>query len=129
MTDPIADMFTRIRNALAVRRATVIVPHSKVKVAILNTLKTEGYIVDYELVEAEPHKNLLVKLKYSGTSPAITKIQRLSKPGRRLYMKSTDISTPLSGYGITIVTTNQGIMTNQTAKKRKLGGEVICQVW
>jgi small subunit ribosomal protein S8 len=129
MTDPIADMLTRIRNAHAIHMGTVVMPHSKLKEAILKTLKTEGYIQEFTVTEGKPFKTLTVTLKYTGTEPAITELKRLSTPGRRLYMRASDLASPLGGYGIIILSTNQGVMTNKEAKKHQLGGEVICQVW
>jgi small subunit ribosomal protein S8 len=129
MTDPIADMLTRLRNAIAVKNKTVTMPYSKVKEAILKTLIKEAYLDGYTVVEEKPFKNLIVTIKYSGTSAVMSDLKRISKPGRRVYMRSQDISAPLSGFGITIVTTNQGIMTNKEAHRRKLGGEIICQIW
>jgi small subunit ribosomal protein S8 len=131
MTDPIADMLTRLRNAAAVSSGTVSLPHSKLKEAVLKTLQNEGYISGY-LVETDTStvfKTLKVTLKYAGKAPAITKIKRISKPGRRVYVKNTDIKAPLSGFGITILSTSQGVMTNREAQKRKLGGEILCQIW
>lgn len=129
MTDPIADMLTRLRNAQAVKNSTVSMPYSKLKEAIAKTLQTEGYIKSFIVEPTTPSKTLIVTLKYAGTAGAMTQVKRISKPGRRVYVRSTDITFPLSGYGITILTTNQGIMTNKEAKKRKLGGEIICQIW
>jgi small subunit ribosomal protein S8 len=129
MTDPIADMLTRLRNALAVKNESASMPYSKVKEAILKTLKNEGYIKDFIIEDTQPLKTLNVTLKYVGTEPAMNQVRRISKPGRRVYVKSQDLASPLSGFGITILTTNQGIMTNSEAHKRKLGGEIICQIW
>ena len=128
MTDPIADMLTRIRNAQAVNKPTVTIPYSTIKLNLAKTLKKEGYINDVSVSKTTP-KTLTVTLKYVDKIPAITQIERVSKPGRRVYLKSDQIKPTLSGHGITIVTTNQGIMTAKEAKKNNLGGEAICQVW
>ncbi len=130
MTDPIADMLTRIRNAAAVRKATVDVPYSKLKAEIARILKEAGYIADAALVEAEPQNILRVTLKYiDGTKPAISNIQRISKPGRRLYAKKGELPAILNNLGIAIVSTSQGLMTNSQARSKGLGGELICEVY
>lgn len=128
MTDPIADMLTRIRNGLSVHQAEVIVPYSGVKQAILAVLKAEAYIDDFEVSQTFP-KTIRVKLRYRQGKPVITQLKRLSKPGRRLYVKAKNLPPTLGGYGLTIVTTSQGIMSEKTAKTQKLGGEVICQIY
>ncbi len=129
MTDPIADMLTRIRNSNAVAAETVSMPYSRLKSAILTVLKNEGYIQDFTLTDTKPVKTITVNLKYDGQAPVITSLKRISKPGRRVYMRSDHLESPLSGHGISILTTNQGVMTNQEARKRHLGGEIICQIW
>ena len=130
MTDPIADMLTRIRNALAVGKEQVVVPHSKVKEAIAKTLKDEGYITDFSLKKTDyGQPDLLITLKYVGSEPAISQIQRVSKPGRRVYSKRNHIKTVLSGHGMSLISTSKGIMTNSQARKQQLGGEVISKVW
>lgn len=129
MTDPIADMLTRIRNAQAIKAATVAVPHSKLKEAIVKTLIAEGYIASYKVEPGAQAKNMIITLKYQGPIPAITTIKRISKPGRRLYARANALTTPLSGYGITIISTSQGVMTNKQAQVAKVGGELVCQVW
>ncbi len=129
MTDPIADMLTRIRNAQAVQRPSVNVPHSKIKEAIAHTLVQEGYIADYAVTQERATKILTLKLKYSGSRPMISSIKRISKPGRRLYAKASALTPSLSGYGITIISTSKGVMTNKAASQQKIGGELICEVW
>lgn len=129
MTDPIADMLTRIRNSSAVSADTVSMPFSRMKSAILTVLKNEGYIQDFTLEDTSPVKTLTVTLKYDGQNPVISSLKRISKPGRRVYMRSDHLDSPLSGHGISILTTNQGVMTNKEARKRHLGGEIICQIW
>jgi small subunit ribosomal protein S8 len=130
MTDPIADMLTRIRNALAVGKKTVSIPHSNIKVAIAQALKRQGYIKDVTIEDNQtPQANIRIVLRYIDGAPAISNIDRASKPGRRLYYKAKDITPTLSGYGTTIISTSQGVMTSQEATQKKLGGEVICKLW
>jgi small subunit ribosomal protein S8 len=129
MTDPIADMLTRIRNAQAIHEAKVNVPHSKLKEALTKTLVSEGYLVSYELLPTEPHRTLCLTLKYANSIPAITVLKRISKPGRRLYARCDSLTSPLSGYGITVVSTSRGVMTDKQARKLKVGGELLCQIW
>lgn len=131
--DPIADMLTRIRNALLARHRTVDIPRSKLKVEIARILKEEGYIIDYSVGDETPVPLINVTLKYYGSRrerrPVITKIQRVSKPGRRVYRKRSELPIVLSGTGIAIVTTPSGVMTAQQARKKGVGGEVLCYVW
>jgi len=128
--DPISDMLTAINNAIAVKKQTVIVPFSKMKERILEILKEEGYILNYRRVGKSPQKKLLIDLKYdSDKTPAINKLRKISKPGQRIYISSIEISPVKSGFGVSIISTSQGLMTNKEAKKRNLGGEVICEVW
>jgi small subunit ribosomal protein S8 len=129
MTDPIADMLTRIRNAHLVKRPKVAIPHSKVKEAILKTLETEHYIESFQVLDTTPAKTLDVTLKYVNNLPAITNLKRMSKPGRRLYAKKDALVPQLSGFGITIVSTSKGVMSDKVARSQQLGGEVLCQVW
>jgi small subunit ribosomal protein S8 len=133
MSDPIADMMTRIRNALMIKRTTVEIPASKLKVEIARILKEEGFIEDYALVEQEPFNVINIQLKYYGSrrerTPVITHIERVSKPGRRVYRKRTDMPRVRSGIGIAIVTTPKGVMTAQQARREHVGGEVLCYVW
>lgn len=128
MTDPIADMLTRIRNACLVQQEEVLVPHSNLKAEIAKTLKSENYIIDYQ-VTTKDQPQIEIKLKYINKTPVISKIDRVSKPGRRVYLKSKDIKPQLSGYGILILSTNQGVMTGKTARQKNLGGEVICKIY
>ena len=131
--DPIADMLTRIRNALLARKAEVVVPRSNIKVEVARILKEEGFIEDYSVGEEAPVPLITIKLKYHGSRrerrPVITNLQRVSKPGRRIYRKRTELPIVLSGTGIAIVTTPKGVMTAQQARKEGLGGEVLCYVW
>ena len=132
-SDPIADLLTRVRNALMAEHANVAIPHSKVKLAIAQILKEEGYVEDVTVTEAEPVDMINIKLKYWGKRrerrAVITNLQRVSKPGRRIYVGKNDIPWVLSGMGIAIMTTPQGVMTGQQARRMGMGGEVICYVW
>lgn len=131
-TDPIADMLTRIRNALAVFSPEVEIPKSKLKVEIARVLKEEGYVEDYHINEEVFPSKIVLKLKYFGPRrnrrPVITAIERVSKPGRRIYVGKKEIPWVLSGMGIAILTTNQGVMTDQDARRKGLGGEILCFV-
>lgn len=129
MTDPIADFITRIRNAYMARHETVVVGHSTIKKALADILVTEGYIQSVELDSSGKFDNLVVTLKYINGKPAVTGIKRVSKPGRRLYAKVSDIPQALGGYGSTLVSTSKGILTDVAARKHAVGGELMCQVW
>lgn len=132
-SDPIADMLTRIRNAQAVGQKTVSIPSSKIKVAIAKILKEEGYIEDYYVTKERPRPQLVVKLKYIGErkdhSPVIMGLQRVSKPGRRVYARASEIPWVRSGMGIAILSTPKGVLTGQQARRLGVGGEVLCYVW
>ena len=127
MTDPIADMLTRIRNAQLIERATVTMPSSKVKIAIAKVLKDEGYIEGYK-VGSETRPMLEIALKYYAGRPVIEKIERVSKPGLRIYKSKDDIPRVMNGLGIAIVSTSRGVMTDRKARATGVGGEVICIV-
>lgn len=130
ISDPIADMLTRIRNSMMVRHKQVVIPGSKVKVALARILKDEGFIKDFEVTKDLPQPQLRIVLKYDrDRKPIITGLQRVSKPGRRVYVKRTDIPWVLSGLGVAVLSTPQGIMTDQRARRLKVGGEVLCYVW
>lgn len=126
-TDPIADMLTRIRNGLSANRAEVIVPYSKIKFSIANILKQQGYIADVKKVENKVFSH--IELQFTGSERKITKVDRISKPGRRVYSAKTDIPHVLGGRGIVIVSTPAGIMTGVQARKAGVGGELICSVY
>ncbi|GAB4575859.1 MAG: 30S ribosomal protein S8 [Anaerolineae bacterium] len=132
-SDPIADMLTRVRNALMAGHDSVQIPHSKLKMEIARILKEEGYIEDYRLGDEKPFPMLTIDLKYYGDRrhrrPVITGLQRVSKPGRRVYKGRRELPWVLSGMGIAIVSTSQGLMTAQDARRKGIGGEVLCQVW
>ena len=129
MQDPIADMFTRIRNAQARDRIDVSMPNSKSKVAIAQVLKDEGYILDFRSVEGEGHPQLVIDLKYYEGRPVIAHIQRTSKPSLRVYRGKDNIPNVVGGLGISIVSTSRGLMTDREARAQGVGGEVLCSVY
>ena len=130
LTDPIADMLTRIRNANTALHDSVEMPGSTLKAAVADVLKEQGYISDYELREGRVGTDLVVKLKYSrDRRRVISGIQRVSKPGRRVYVDRTSIPRVLGGMGIAVLSTSQGVITGHEARRRGIGGEVICSVW
>ena len=133
MSDPIADMLTRIRNALMVGHSSVRVPASKIKVAIAKILKDEGFIRDYYVAREHPQPQLVVKLKYVGERrerhPVITGLKRVSKPGRRIYTRASEIPWVRSGMGVAVLSTPKGVLTGQQARRLGVGGEVLCYVW
>lgn len=129
MNDPIADMIIRIKNALMAKHDTVVVPHSKMKQAIGEILVKSHYVEECKVENKAPQSELVFKLRYVGRLPAITDVKRVSTPGRRIYTSSQTIPRALGGYGITIVSTSKGVMTDREAKKQNLGGEVLCQIW
>jgi small subunit ribosomal protein S8 len=129
MTDPIADMLTRIRNANQAKHEVVEMPASRLKLEILEVLKNEGYITEYEKVEDGKQGVIKVTLKYVNKERVIKGIKRISKPGLRVYAKSTELPQVLNGLGVAIISTSNGVMTDREARKNKLGGEVIAFVW
>jgi len=130
MTDPIADMLTRIRNAINRRHASVDIPHSKMKESIARILQDEGFVQRYELVPDGRFQVIRVHLKYAeGRRPVLTHLKRLSTPGRRLYAGSAQIPRALGGMGIVIVSTPRGVLTGTRARRENVGGELICEVW
>ncbi len=130
MTDPIADLLTRIRNAHTAKHDRVDVPSSKVKVELCRILKEEGYIRDVKVIEQQPQDQLRIFLSYTKEGkPGIQTMRRVSTPGRRVYRGTDDIKPVLNGLGIGIVSTSQGLMTDRQARERKVGGEILCQVW
>jgi len=135
VSDPIADMLTRIRNAVMAGQLMTAMPSSKMKAAIAQILKEEGFITDYEVVDGERpgHKVLRIRLKYIGERrnrrPVLTGLERVSRPGRRVYTGKRDIPWVLSGMGVAIVSTPKGMMTGQKARKLGVGGEIVCKVW
>lgn len=124
-TDPISDMLTRIRNAYAAGKGSTIMQSSKMKEAVLSILKENGYIGDFK----NDGKNITVTLKYENENPVVTRLERVSKPGRRMYVKKDEIPIVLSGQGIAIISTSKGVITGKEAKKQELGGELIAKVY
>ena len=130
MSDPIADMLTRIRNASSARHTEVLVPASRTKREIARILKDEGFIAEFEEVPAGPRHDLRIRLKYiDGKAPVVSGLKRISKPGLRVYAGKTDIPRVLGGLGLVIISTSQGIMTGAQAHKAQLGGEILAFVW
>jgi small subunit ribosomal protein S8 len=128
MSDPIADMLTRIRNAQGVQKVSVAMPSSKVKVAIANVLKDEGYIEDFSVTDAGGKVELKIGLKYYAGRPVIERLERVSRPGLRIYKGKNDIPNVMNGLGVAIVSTPKGVMTDRKARATGVGGEVICYV-
>jgi small subunit ribosomal protein S8 len=128
MSDPIADMLTRIRNAQTVNKTTVAMPSSKLKVAIARVLKDEGYIENYAVAEDAGKATLSIELKYYAGRPVIERIERVSRPGLRVYKGKSEIPTVLNGLGVTIVSTPHGVMTDRKARATGTGGEILCYV-
>lgn len=130
MTDPIADMLTRMRNALQIERPFVDIPASKVKIGIAEVLQREGFIWDFEVIEQSPQNVLRINLKYGPNGErVIQKIQRTSKPGRRVYSSLSDLPEILQGMGIVVVSTSKGILSNREARKEHVGGELLCTIY
>lgn len=130
MTDPIADMLTRVRNASVARHPEVVLPASRVKTEIARILVEEGFIASFEARVEDGHDHLVLNLKYvEGRTPVVTGLKRISKPGLRVYARKTEIPRVLGGLGVAILSTSHGIMTGQQARKLNLGGEVLCYVW
>lgn len=130
MTDPIADLLTRIRNASAVRHETVLIPASNLKLRIVNLLREEGFIRNFKVVKDERQDVICVYLKYApDNTPVITHLERVSKPGRRAYVKFKNLPRVRSGLGIAILSTSRGVMTDRQARALRLGGEHLCSVW
>lgn len=130
MTDPIADMLTRIRNGLQARHATVEMPASKIKAAIAEVLKDEGYIKGYSVVGEGISRALKVELRYvNKNEPVLSGLKRISKPGLRVYTPATEIPRVFGGLGVAIVSTSRGVMSGASARKMRVGGEVLCHVW
>ena len=128
MSDPIADMLTRIRNAQAAEKASVSLPSSKMKQSLCQVLKDEGYIADFSVEENDGKTTLVIQLKYFGGKPVIERIQRVSRPGLRIYRGKDELPRVIGGLGIAIVSTSKGVMTDRQAREMGVGGEVICTV-
>lgn len=130
VNDPIADMLTRIRNASMVKQRQVVMPSSKMKVSIAKILTEEGFVDGYGVTDGKPQPMLIIRLKYTQQGrPVITGLERVSKPGRRFYGGHKDIPWVRSGLGINIVSTPRGLMTGRKARRERLGGEILCNVW
>jgi small subunit ribosomal protein S8 len=129
--DPVGDMLTRLRNAVGARHETVEIPASRLKAEIAKILKAEGYITGFSVERAPetPGEKLVLKLKYLGRAPALTGIDRVSRPGRRVYVQRTEMPRVMGGLGVAIVSTSAGLMTGKDARRKGLGGEVLAQVW
>lgn len=129
VSDPIADMLTRIRNAVMVRHASVNVPASKMKIAVARILKDEGFISDYDVQMGKPSRTIKIQLKYEDNDrPVISGLERVSKPGLRVYVGSQEIPRVVGGMGIAILSTSKGVMTGQQAWRQRIGGELLCYV-
>jgi small subunit ribosomal protein S8 len=130
MTDPIADMLTRIRNGVSAKHDSVRMPSSKIKVAIAKVLKEEGFIRDFEIGAEGPRSMLKIDLSYTGRKePVLSGIKRVSKPGLRVYVQKREIPRVLGGLGVAILSTPEGVMTGQNARQKSIGGEILCYVW
>ena len=129
MTDPISDLLIRLKNASRAGHEVVRLPYSKMKAQIAAILMEEGYLTTVEKVDGTPLATLELGLKYVGRSPARSDVKLLSKPGRRLYTNVKDIPRTLGGYGVTIVSTNKGVLSDKSARQQNVGGELICQIW
>lgn len=130
LTDPIADMLARIRNALNARKKSLLIPASKMKLEILRIMKEEGYIEDYRYLDEKPQPKIEVILKYDEFKrPVISGLRRVSKPGRRIYFGYRKLPKVMDGLGVAILSTSQGILTDYEARKRKIGGEVLLEIW
>ena len=130
MTDPIADMLTRVRNAYAAKHQKVDVPVSKIKLEIARILKEEGFINNYKVIGEGPRRNIRVYLRYGPRGETVmSKIDRVSKPGCRVYVNSTSIPKVLAGMGINIISTSRGVMTDRRARREKVGGEILCRIY
>jgi len=130
MTDPVADMLTRVRNASLAHLETTSMPSSRIKVNLAKVLEKEGYIAGHSVEETEPQPTLTIRLKYGpNRERVITGLRRISKPGLRVYVKRTEIPRVLGGLGVAILSTNEGLVTDRTARSRGLGGEIVAYVW
>ena len=130
MTDPIADMLTRIRNSVRVEKQFVDLPFSNMKKNIAEVMKREGYIRDYQIVEAQPVSIIRIQLKYGPNGERVIRhIQRVSKPGCRVYSSAADLKPVLNGLGVSVVSTSKGLLSDREAKSQQVGGEIICEIW
>ncbi|TSA54975.1 MAG: 30S ribosomal protein S8 [Dehalococcoidia bacterium] len=129
VTDPIADLLTRVRNAAMARHDSVGIPASKMKILIAKILKDEGFIADYSIIKGDPQRMIKITLKYIDKQPAFIGLERVSKPGLRIYTGKKEIPRVYGGLGIAVISTSKGLMTGQQAWKKNIGGEVLCYVW
>jgi len=130
ISDPIADMLTRIRNAIMARHDSVLIPASRMKLSIARILKDEGFVTDYEVLRSKPHRVIKIYLKYSDKNqPVLSGLERVSKPGLRVYVQQKEIPRVYGGLGIAIVSTPKGVLTGQQAWRQGVGGELLCYVW
>jgi small subunit ribosomal protein S8 len=129
ISDPIADMLTRIRNAIMARHDSVLIPTSRMKLAITRILKNEGFVSDYEVLKDKPHRVIKVVLKYDNNHPILSGLERISKPGLRVYVQREEIPRVYGGLGIAIVSTAKGVMSGRQAWRQGIGGELLCYVW
>lgn len=130
VSDPIADMLTRIRNAIMARHDSVLVPTSRMKLSIARILKEEGFITDYEVLKGKPHRSIKIYLRYGEDNRSmVTGLRRISKPGLRVYVQRKEIPRVYGGLGISILSTPRGVMTGQKAWRQDMGGELLCYVW
>jgi len=130
VSDPIADMLTRIRNAIMARHDSVLIPASRMKLGIASIIKNEGFINDYEVLRGKPHRAIKIYLKYSyKNQPVLSGLERVSKPGLRVHVQRKEIPRVYGGLGIAILSTSKGVMTGQQAWRQRIGGELLCYVW
>lgn len=130
VSDPIADMLTRMRNAIMARHDSVLIPASRMKLSITRILKEENFITDYEVLRGKPPRSIKIYLKYSDNNqPVLSGLERVSKPGLRVYIQRNEIPRVYGGLGVAIVSTTEGIMTGQQSRRRGIGGELLCYVW
>ena len=130
VSDPIADMLTRIRNAIMARHDSVLIPASRMKLGIARIIKDEGFINDYEVLRGKPHRAIKIYLKYSDKNqPVLSGLERISKPGLRMHVQRKEIPRVYGGLGIAILSTSEGVMTGQQAWHQRIGGELLCYVW
>jgi len=129
VTDPIADMLTRIRNAIMASHDSAVVPSSKTKLSIVKILRDEGFVDHYEVLKGKPQPVIKIQLKYTDEQPAILGLERVSKPGLRVYVEGHEIPRVYGGLGVAIISTSKGVMTGQEAWRQHIGGEILCYVW
>jgi small subunit ribosomal protein S8 len=129
ITDPIADFLTRIRNAARAKKVRVLIPSSKLKVSLAEILKSHGYIIDYEIIDDNKQKKINMVLKYKDGVSAIAGLERISKPGLRVYKSADELPRVLNGLGTAVISTSKGLLTDKEARKQLIGGEVICYIW